>query len=328
MASPDVTTAPSSKELYNPSKQHQRRGVQFPWKLHQLLEDSERNGDATVISWLPDGKAFKVHNKQEFSKRVMPAYFNSSKHKTFQRSLNLWGFEKINTGPNKGACYHPFFIRGEPDLCHSMMRVKIKGNNNANDSTQSQDQQQQQHVSKFSEVVAAQREASAALAPPPSGRPAPTSTSSLLHYLTQPMGTSGLLPPRGAPFPAPRAERRACGVSEFIRNGKSAAGAASTTSSTTPKPPTTTELTTDAQLLRQLRMRNDALEAAIATTTSLYAPALPTTASLEADLFRSRLLTQGLGGGDSLSLLTQPRRRDPVYEAALAAAVASKIVQL
>lgn len=104
-----------------------RRGIQFPWKLHELLEQAETTGDNAIISWLPGGKAFKVHKKEEFCNDVMPAFFNSNKYKTFQRSLNLWGFESVVRGPDKGACYHRFFVRGHPDLCKNMMRVKIKG---------------------------------------------------------------------------------------------------------------------------------------------------------------------------------------------------------
>lgn len=101
--------------------------LQFPWKLHRLLEVTERNGDCEVISWLPGSKAFKVHNREEFARRIMPAYFSSAKYKTFQRSLNLWGFESISKGQDKGACFHKFFVRGHPSLCENMRRVKIKG---------------------------------------------------------------------------------------------------------------------------------------------------------------------------------------------------------
>lgn len=108
-----------------------RRGIQFPWKLHELLEQVDKTGDNAIISWLPGGKAFKVHKKEEFCNDVMPAFFNSSKYKTFQRSLNLWGFESVVRGPEKGACYHRYFVRGHPDLCKNMMRVKIKGGGTA-----------------------------------------------------------------------------------------------------------------------------------------------------------------------------------------------------
>lgn len=109
------------------SQREGRRGIQFPWKLHELLEQTEKDGKADVISWLPGGKSFKVHKKEEFCRDIMPAYFNSSKYKTWQRSLNLWGFESVVRGPDKGACYHSAFVRGYPDLCKNMTRVKIKG---------------------------------------------------------------------------------------------------------------------------------------------------------------------------------------------------------
>jgi hypothetical protein len=104
--------------------------MQFPWKLHELLEETDK-GHSAVVSWLPGGKAFKVHKKEDFCNEVMPAFFNSSKYKTFQRSLNLWGFESVVRGPDKGACYHQFFVRGNADLCKNMMRVKIKGGGTA-----------------------------------------------------------------------------------------------------------------------------------------------------------------------------------------------------
>eukprot|EP00980_Cylindrotheca_fusiformis_P022199 scaffold9079_cov120-Cylindrotheca_fusiformis.AAC.14 len=101
--------------------------LQFPWKLHKLLDEAERNGDSDIISWLPGDKAFKVHSREEFARRIMPAYFSSAKYKTFQRSLNLWGFESVSKGQDKGACFHKFFVRGHPSLCDNMRRVKIKG---------------------------------------------------------------------------------------------------------------------------------------------------------------------------------------------------------
>lgn len=104
-----------------------RRGVQFPWKLHSLLERAENEGNDHIISWLPDGKSFKVHKKEEFCASIMPKYFNSNKYKTWQRSLNLWGFESIVRGPAKGAIRHDAFVRGLPELCKTMTRVKIKG---------------------------------------------------------------------------------------------------------------------------------------------------------------------------------------------------------
>jgi hypothetical protein len=40
--------------------------VPFPWKLHDMLNDMDRNGCDHVVSWLPSGCAFKVHDPELF----------------------------------------------------------------------------------------------------------------------------------------------------------------------------------------------------------------------------------------------------------------------
>jgi hypothetical protein len=99
----------------------------FPQKLHILLEHAEKNGSGDIISWLPDGKSFKVHKKQAFTAQILPAFFGTSKYKSFQRNLNLWGIKAVWKGPSKGARSHPSFRRGIPELCLGMVRVSIKG---------------------------------------------------------------------------------------------------------------------------------------------------------------------------------------------------------
>ena len=117
----------SNMDRADENQKEGRRGAQFPWKLHDLLEQVDKDGLSHIISWLPGGKAFKVHKKEEFCHKIMPHYFASNKYKTWQRSLNLWGFESVVRGPDKGACHHRSFVRGHPDLCKNMTRVKIKG---------------------------------------------------------------------------------------------------------------------------------------------------------------------------------------------------------
>jgi hypothetical protein len=43
--------------------------------------------------------------------------------------VNLWGFQTIQEGPNKGGCYHPLFIRENREKVHYMTRQKVKGVN-------------------------------------------------------------------------------------------------------------------------------------------------------------------------------------------------------
>jgi hypothetical protein len=115
----------TSKTIEEQPEQH--RGLQFPWKLHLLLESVEKGGQSHIISWLPDGNSFRVHDKQMFTQEIMQTFFGTSKYKSFQRSLNLWGFQTAKKGPDKGSISNSFFKRGLPDLCQGMERIKIKG---------------------------------------------------------------------------------------------------------------------------------------------------------------------------------------------------------
>lgn len=110
-------------------------GLQFPWKLHFLLEEVEKRGQTAIVSWLPDGMSFKVHQKEQFARDVMPEFFNTTAYKSFQRNLNLWGFKTVPKGPNKGRCSHRWLIRNKPELCQYMKRTTGK----KSDSSQSQD---------------------------------------------------------------------------------------------------------------------------------------------------------------------------------------------
>lgn len=105
--------------------------IPFPWKLHRILDEADIKGFNDVISWVtPDGitpNGFKVHKTKVFDEDIMPKYFDKTKYKSFQRQLNMWGFDRVGSGPYKGAYMHTCFIRGQPELCKDMQRTKIKG---------------------------------------------------------------------------------------------------------------------------------------------------------------------------------------------------------
>eukprot|EP00429_Kryptoperidinium_foliaceum_P010944 CAMPEP_0176001400 /NCGR_PEP_ID=MMETSP0120_2-20121206/103_1 /TAXON_ID=160619 /ORGANISM="Kryptoperidinium foliaceum, Strain CCMP 1326" /LENGTH=342 /DNA_ID=CAMNT_0017333939 /DNA_START=592 /DNA_END=1620 /DNA_ORIENTATION=+ len=100
----------------------------FPLKLHRMLEDSDKMGFDDAIAWMPDGKSFRVFDKTKLETAVMPQYFTSCKFKTFQRSLNLWGFRTASkqVSVERGSRFHPLFVRGRPELCYQMSRIRIK----------------------------------------------------------------------------------------------------------------------------------------------------------------------------------------------------------
>ena len=60
----------------------------FPQKLMTILADP-LNQDA--ISWLPDGKAFVIRDREMFAEVVMPKCFSrKAKFSSFTRKLNRW----------------------------------------------------------------------------------------------------------------------------------------------------------------------------------------------------------------------------------------------
>lgn len=101
--------------------------VPFPMKLHDLLENADKNGLINIVSWSPHGRCFAVHKSREFVASVMPRWFRQTKLTSFQRQLNLYGFCRLTRGRDAGAYYHELFLRGKPYLCRAMLRTKVKG---------------------------------------------------------------------------------------------------------------------------------------------------------------------------------------------------------
>lgn len=98
----------------------------FPVKLHDMLEQMEDESLSHVISWQPHGRCFVVHQAAAF-KQLLPNFFKLSKIASFQRQLNLYGFQRITVGPDKGSYYHELYLRGRLDLAVCIARVKVKG---------------------------------------------------------------------------------------------------------------------------------------------------------------------------------------------------------
>jgi len=93
----------------------------FPSKLHQILSDPEYS---YIISWMPHGRAWKIHNKDLLIQEVVPKFFVQSKYESFTRQLNGWGFKRLHqSGNDFNAYYHECFLRGLPYLTVLMKRV-------------------------------------------------------------------------------------------------------------------------------------------------------------------------------------------------------------
>jgi hypothetical protein len=106
---------------YDPSAKtrHKKKSSDFVDDLFHLLLDSSNDH---VISWLPDGKAFKILKQVQFVQTILPAYTSlKPSYTSFWRMLDQHGFQQISTGPDKGAFSHPLFLR---DHGHSLFKNK------------------------------------------------------------------------------------------------------------------------------------------------------------------------------------------------------------
>jgi hypothetical protein len=108
-----------------PTRRRQRKKEAFPGKLYRLLADVESRGNSHIISFTPNGKAFKIHNPDAFMKDVAPQYFAQTHFTSFVRQLNLYGFDRISHGHERGAFIHPNFLRGHELLASEIQRQII-----------------------------------------------------------------------------------------------------------------------------------------------------------------------------------------------------------
>ena len=76
----------------------------FPVVLHEILDNAETTGMDQILSWMPTGRAFKVHDKKRFLQEIVPKHFRLTKYKSFCRQMNLWNFKLEKIGLHKGEC--------------------------------------------------------------------------------------------------------------------------------------------------------------------------------------------------------------------------------
>jgi hypothetical protein len=100
--------------------------IPFPLRLHDMLETIAADGYDHVVSWQPHGRCIVVHKPKEFVE-LLPTYFKLSKLASFQRQLNLYGFQRLTKGRDRGGYYHELFLQGKVFLAHSIQRIKVKG---------------------------------------------------------------------------------------------------------------------------------------------------------------------------------------------------------
>lgn len=72
------------------------------------------------------GRSFKISDVQLFCSDVLPRYFRHCKLTSFQRQLNLYGFQRVHVGPLGGSYHHPLFTRDNPANVDTMRRTVKK----------------------------------------------------------------------------------------------------------------------------------------------------------------------------------------------------------
>jgi hypothetical protein len=100
------------------------RSTQFPFRLHNMLDDAERSGHADIVSWCHGGESFKIHKPPKLI-NVLQKYFRQSKFKSFLRQLQGYNFKRITRGNDQGVVSHPLFLRGRRSLSTLMRRKRV-----------------------------------------------------------------------------------------------------------------------------------------------------------------------------------------------------------
>ena len=112
-----------SLDIGNPiteEKEKTSEALRFPELLKTILTEEQHS---SIISWQNDGRAFAIHDQSLFEAIVMPLHFKTSEWKSFQKQLNVYGFQKV-TGQRR-VYYHQYFVEDEPVLMTLMKREKV-----------------------------------------------------------------------------------------------------------------------------------------------------------------------------------------------------------
>lgn len=99
------------------------RVQKLPAKLNAMLSNPNFSH---IISWMPHGRAWKVHNAHAFVEEVVPRYFEYTNYNSFIRLVNAWGFRRLLKGPDRNSYYHEVSI-SYPRIffpCYSALRFQ------------------------------------------------------------------------------------------------------------------------------------------------------------------------------------------------------------
>lgn len=102
----------------------QPKSDSFPAKLYTILLEAEEMGHQEVVSFVPEGNAFKIGNPERFEKEILGKFFRHNKLSSFMRQLYMYSFQKTARGRDKECFMHPYFQKGMPHLLSKIERKK------------------------------------------------------------------------------------------------------------------------------------------------------------------------------------------------------------
>lgn len=129
---PQFSTLPSTSLLAGANKPKKTTKSScpepFPQKLYRMLDETESQELTNIVSFMPSGKSFRIHDRSLFISQISPKYFNQKNIQSFKRQLSHYDFQLLYEGTEAGAYQHEYFQKGRPDLLH---RVRRKGRDTA-----------------------------------------------------------------------------------------------------------------------------------------------------------------------------------------------------
>lgn len=121
VALPDFESEEDDDELDNLKKKENLPG--FILKLYEIFNSKQWS---KYCGWSEDGESIIVYDINEFTKFVIPNFFNHANFPSFARQLNMYAFKKTHLDPLNGEFKHPHFLKGRHELLASIKR-KVGG---------------------------------------------------------------------------------------------------------------------------------------------------------------------------------------------------------
>lgn len=97
----------------------------LPVKLHALLTSATDHGFNLMLSWNDAGSAFYISDEGAFEHVLCKKWLDEPTFASFQAELELYGFKRRDSEPDKGAYYHEMFHKALPHLCACIKREQV-----------------------------------------------------------------------------------------------------------------------------------------------------------------------------------------------------------